>query len=156
MRFRLLGCCAMLLPLVGSAENWPQWRGPTMNGVSGEQNLPVRWSTTENVAWKLAMPSKSGATPIIWGDRIFLNVADGGELYLWCVDKAKGAVLWKKQIAGGDYRINKQNMSSPSPVTDGKSVFAMTGVGVMKAFDFAGKELWARDMQKDYGKFGLK
>jgi outer membrane protein assembly factor BamB len=127
-----------------------------MNGVSGEQNLPVRWSTTENVAWKLAMPSKSGATPIIWGDRIFLNVADGGELYLWCVDKAKGAVLWKKQIAGGDYRINKQNMSSPSPVTDGKSVFAMTGVGVMKAFDFAGKELWARDMQKDYGKFGLK
>ncbi len=125
-----------------------------MNGVSGEQNLPVRWSTTENVAWKLAMPSKSGATPIIWGDRIFLNVAEGGELSLWCVDKTKGEVLWKKPIAGGDYKINKQNMSSPSPVTDGKAVFAMTGIGVFKAFDFAGKELWARDLQKDYGKFG--
>jgi len=105
--------------------------------------------------WKLAMPSKTGATPIIWGNRIFLNVADGGNLYLWCVDKAKGEPLWKKPIAGGNYQINKQNMSSPSPVTDGTAVFAMTGVGVLKAFDFAGNELWVRDIQQDYGKFGL-
>jgi outer membrane protein assembly factor BamB len=145
----------LLLPLVGYAENWPQWRGPSLNGVSGEQNLPVRWSTSENVAWKLGMPSKTGATPIIWGNRIFLNVADGGNLYLWCVDKAKGEPLWKKPIAGGNYQINKQNMSSPSPVTDGAAVYAMTGVGVLKAFDFAGNELWVRDIQQDYGKFGL-
>ena len=153
MRLRL--CWMMLLPLVGYAENWPQWRGPSLNGISGEQNLPVRWSTTENVVWKLAMPSKTGATPIIWGNRIFLNVADGGNLYLWCVDKAKGEPLWKKPIAGGNYQINKQNMSSPSPVTDGAAVYAMTGVGVLKAFDFAGNELWVRDIQQDYGKFGL-
>jgi outer membrane protein assembly factor BamB len=101
------------------------------------------------------MPSKTGATPIIWGNRIFLNVADGGNLYLWCVDKAKGEPLWKKPIAGGNYQINKQNMSSPSPVTDGAAVYAMTGVGVLKAFDFAGNELWVRDIQQDYGKFGL-
>ena len=155
MRLRLCWTWMMLLPLVGYAENWPQWRGPSLNGISGEQNLPVRWSTTENVVWKLAMPSKTGATPIIWGNRIFLNVADGGNLYLWCVDKAKGEPLWKKPIAGGNYQINKQNMSSPSPVTDGTAVFAMTGVGVLKGFDFAGNELWMRDIQKDYGKFGL-
>jgi outer membrane protein assembly factor BamB len=153
MRLRL--CWMLLLPLVGYAENWPQWRGPSLNGVSGEQNLPVRWSTTENVVWKLGMPSKTGATPIIWGNRIFLNVADGGNLYLWCVDKAKGEPLWKKPIAGGNYQINKQNMSSPSPVTDGAAVYAMTGVGVLKAFDFAGNVLWVRDIQQDYGKFGL-
>ena len=155
MRLRLCWTWMMLLPLVGYAENWPQWRGPSLNGVSGEQNLPVRWSTSENVAWKLGMPSKTGATPIIWGNRIFLNVADGGNLYLWCVDKAKGEPLWKKPIAGGNYQINKQNMSSPSPVTDGAAVYAMTGVGVLKAFDFAGNELWVRDIQQDYGKFGL-
>lgn len=153
MRFH--PCWMILLPLAGYAENWPQWRGPSLNGISSEQNLPVRWSTTGNVAWKLAMPSKTGATPIIWGNRIFLNVAEGGSLYLWCVDKAKGQPLWKKLLAGGDYQINKQNMSSPSPVTDGTAVFAMTGVGVLKAFDFAGNELWVRDIQKDYGKFGL-
>jgi outer membrane protein assembly factor BamB len=141
------------IPLV--AENWPNWRGPSSNGISKEQGLPVRWSQTENIAWKLAMPSKSGATPIIWGNNIFLNVAEGGTLHLWRVDKAKGMVIWKKPIADGDYNINKQNMSSPSPVTDGTNVWVMTGVGIFKAFDYDGKELWMRDIQKDYGKFGL-
>jgi outer membrane protein assembly factor BamB len=74
---------------------------------------------------------------------------------LWCADKSKGTLLWKKGIASGNYKINKQNMSSPSPVTDGKSVYAMTGTGVLKGFDFDGHELWMRDIQKDYGKFGL-
>ncbi len=140
------------------AENWPQWRGPQLNGTSREKGLPVKWSQTENVAWKLAMPSRSGATPIVWNDRVFLNVAlfdATGDLELWCVDRGKGTVLWKRPLGGGNHRERKQNMSSPSPVTDGKTVWVMTGTGVFKAFDFAGKELWARDIQKDYGRFGL-
>ena len=141
----LLAACA------ASAENWPQWRGPNSNGISGEKGLPVRWSRTENVAWKLDLPSRSGATPIIWGELIFLNVADGDNLELWTVDRKTGTVKWKAPLAGGNYKINKQNMSSPSPVTDGKTVWVMTGLGIFKAFDFAGKELWARDIQKDYG-----
>jgi outer membrane protein assembly factor BamB len=149
-----LWLCA--LSALAQAEDWPQWRGPNLNGTSSEKDLPLRWSTTENIAWKLAMPSKTGATPIIWGNQIFLNVADTDHnLYLWCVDKNKGAILWKKLLTGGNYQINKQNMSSPSPVTDGASVFAMTGVGVLKGFDLAGNQLWMRDIQKEYGRFGL-
>ena len=141
--------------LQGLAEDWPQWRGPSLNGLSTEKNLPVHWSTSENVAWKLAMPSKTASTPIIWGNYIFLNVADGDDLALWCVDKAKGTLVWKKPVARGNYKINKQNMSSPSPVTDGKNVYVMTGIGVLKGFDFSGNELWMREIQKDYGRFGL-
>ena len=63
-----------------AAENWPQWRGPPLNGVSAETDLPLRWSKTENIAWKLALPAWSGSTPIVWGDRIFLNVAEGRNL----------------------------------------------------------------------------
>lgn len=137
------------------AGNWPQWRGPAGNGVSPEKGLPVKWSTSENVEWKLPMPSRSGATPVIWGDHIFLNAADSDRLEIWAVDRTAGSVLWKSSMGGGNYKINKQNMSSPSPVTDGKTVWAMTGTGIVKAFDFAGKELWSRDIQKDYGKFGL-
>ena len=55
----------------------------------------------------------------------------------------------------GQLPINKQNMSSPSPVTDGSGVSVLTGLGVLKGFDLKGKELWARDIQKDYGRFGL-
>ena len=149
-----------------SADNWPQWRGPHHTGASPEKGLPVKWSTAtgENIAWKLTMPSRSGATPIIWGDTVFLNVATApggtpeapvGELELWAVDRAAGTVKWKKPLADRNYMQRKQNMSSPSPVTDGRTVWVMTGVGILKAFDFSGKELWTRDIQKDYGLFGL-
>ncbi len=157
MRDRSIGAFVVLMLTisVAYAENWPQWRGPNLNGVSGEKNLPVKWTTEENVIWKVAMPAWSGSTPIIWRDRIFLNVADGDNLFLWCVDKSKGEALWKKPLGGGNVKMRKQNMSSPSPVTDGSSVYVMTGTGVLKGFDFNGRELWARDIQKDYGEFGL-
>jgi outer membrane protein assembly factor BamB len=152
------GLMAMATAATLSAENWPQWRGPAKNGVSTERGLPVKWSTTENITWKLPMPGRSGSTPIIWGETIFLNIGtpdQSGDLELWSLDRADGRVRWKKHIAGGNHIERKQNMSSPSPVTDGQTVWVMTGVGVLKAFDFSGKELWMRDIQKDYGRFGL-
>src|SRR5688500_5168546 len=91
------------------ADNWPNWRGPTLN-----------------VAWKLPLPAYSGSTPIIWGERIFLSVATGsksGNLELWAIDRSKPTVAWKRPIAGGNHIERKQNMSSPSPVTDGKRVW---------------------------------
>jgi outer membrane protein assembly factor BamB len=150
---------ALLLAVVSlvpvSAGNWPQWRGPAANGVSDEKNLPAKWTADENVAWKLAMPGLSGSTPIIWGNLIFLNAAEGDELFLWCIDRTKGALAWKKALGGGNLKMRKHNMSSPSPVTDGRYVYVMTGTGILKGFDFTGRELWSRDVQKDYGAFGL-
>ena len=156
LAFLSIGCLAFVVTL--SAENWPAWRGPLANGVSGEKGLPIKWSTTENIAWKLAVPSRSGATPIIWGDHIFLNVATAlstGDLELWAVDRKKGEPLWKRPLGGGNMKLQKQNMSTPSPVTDGTTVWVMTGTGMLKAFDFKGTELWTRDVQKEYGRFGL-
>jgi len=161
VRALLLVVALSLTAAVSSAENWPQWRGPSLNGLSGERNLPVKWSRTDNVSWKLPLPAWSGSTPIVWGDRIFLNVADdlkvrdGDNLHLWCVDRANGAVLWKRPLGAGNHQEQKQNMSTPSPVTDGTHVWVMTGTGILKAFDFNGTEKWRRDIQKDYGRFGL-
>ena len=141
-----------------AAEQWPQWRGPDLNGASKETGLARTWSPTQNIAWKLPTPSRTGATPIVWGDIIFLNVATAeftGDLELWAVDRNKQAVLWKKPLGSGNMAGRKQNMSTPSPVTDGRTVWVMTGTGILKAFDFAGAEKWARDIQKDYGAFGL-
>ena len=158
---RLVWVVVVLAVIAGRgvlAENWPHWRGPSANGVSAETNLPVSWSATENVAWKLPLPAYSGSTPIIWGDLVFLSVAtsnETGDLELWAVDRKTQAVRWTRSLAGGNHIERKQNMSSPSPVTDGRHVWVMTGVGVLKAFDFAGQELWARDIQGDYGRFGL-
>jgi outer membrane protein assembly factor BamB len=137
------------------ASDWPHWRGPTRDGVSTETGLPVEWSTSKNVRWKIPMPDRSGSTPILFSETIFLNVAEAGALHLWALDRKDGSLRWKAFLSGGDHRERKQNMSSPSPLTDGKSVWVMTGTGILKAFDFAGKELWSRDIQKDYGRFGL-
>ncbi|MBI3405185.1 MAG: PQQ-binding-like beta-propeller repeat protein [Acidobacteria bacterium] len=154
-----IALAAILIPASPPADrpqtNWPQWRGPHMDGTSDEKNLPEKWSTEENIAWKLALPAFSGSTPIIWEDRIFISTADGDDIYLWCVDRKTGTMLWKKILGSGNVKMRKQNMSSPSPVVDGKNVYIMTGTGILKAFSFKGDELWSRDIQKDYGKFGL-
>jgi outer membrane protein assembly factor BamB len=162
MRSRLLPLLlAAIAQVTLGADNWPQWRGPALNGVSGEKNLPVKWTHTENVTWKLPLPAWSGSTPIVWGDRVFLNVADdlkvthGDNLHLWCIDRSKGTIAWQRPLGGGNHQERKQNMSTPSPVTDGTGVWVMTGTGILKAFDFNGTERWTRDIQKDYGRFGL-
>jgi outer membrane protein assembly factor BamB len=149
-----------ILALAAAVQDWPAWRGPSGNGVSTETNLPLTWSRNEHIAWKLAMPSFSGSTPVVAGGRIFLNVAEDVHsreavtLHLWCVDRDSGTLLWQRPLGGGNRQERKQNMSSPSPVTDGRRVWVMTGTGVLKAFDVAGTELWARDIQQDYGRFG--
>jgi outer membrane protein assembly factor BamB len=146
---------AALIAASAQSADWPQWRGPEANGSSRETGLPFRWSPTENVAWSLPLPGPSGSTPILTGDRIFLNVADGNDLALWCVGRAKGDVLWKRPLGAGNVTMRKHNMSSPSPVTDGKSVYVMTGTGILKGFSLDGQERWARDLPKEYGPFGL-
>ena len=157
MKLRLIQSFFVVLVLTGvaHAENWPQWRGPNLNGLSYEKNLPSKWTTEENIIWKLALPGVSGSTPIVWGDLIFLSVAEGDNLALWCVNRKKGEVIWKKPLGAGNVKMRKGNMSSPSPVTDGKNVFVMTGTGIFKGFDFKGNELWSREIQKDYGEFGM-
>src|SRR5688572_13100378 len=87
------------------AENWPQWRGPQNNGVSGEKGLPTTWSKTENVAWRLPLPGSAGATPVVWDKSIFLTSADGNDLVLMKCS-TDGKEIWKKAISGG----NKKSM----------------------------------------------
>lgn len=154
--------------------DWPQWRGPELNGVSGETGLPTRWSDTENVAWKTPLPSWSGATPIVWGTRVFVmspSAPDdaaqptvgrrlprggrqhpgGGDILLICLDAEDGRPLWQKVVGSGNALFGKHNMASPSPSTDGQRVYAMTGTGVVAAFTMDGQEVWRRDLAADYG-----
>jgi outer membrane protein assembly factor BamB len=146
---------AVAVPSLDAAD-WPQWRGPELRGTSPERDLPVRWSARENVGFKLALPAGGASTPIVSGDRIFLNVAEGETVQLWCVNRRSGAVTWKRPLgSGAGHAHRKHNMATPSPVTDGQRVFALTGNGVLKGFDLQGRELWTRDIQKEYGPFGL-
>src|SRR5436190_9853111 len=153
--FRTLAL-AFTLPLAVHAADWPQWRGPAFNGTSPDKNLPAEW-TNENIKWQTPLPGFSGATPVISGDTIFLTSPDANKnLLLFCLDRKDGKVRWQKEVVtGGNVDKGRGNMASPSPVTDGKAVYALFGTGHLAAYDFAGKELWQRDLGKDYGKFAI-
>ena len=154
---RVLALAALLCTAFAArGENWAQWRGPNFNGSSPEKNLPSSWSDTEGVKWSTPLPGPSGATPAIWGDTVFVSTPDDNkDLLLFCLDRKDGKVRWKKQLSTGNLSKGRGNMASPSPVTDGKSVFMLYGTGDLAALDFDGKILWQRNLGADYGRFAI-
>ncbi len=158
LRHCLLITAPCLITSTAIAENWPSWRGPAGTGVSSEKNLPTEWSPEKNVAWKLPLPGPAGATPVVWGDRIFLtSVNEAGELLLIAVDTS-GKPLWQQVVASGNQnaRGDEGNSASPSPVTDGKHVWAFMGEGTLACYTVDGAEVWKKNVQDSYGKFSIQ
>ncbi len=151
------------------ASNWPAWRGDG-TGLSSEKNLPLEWSDTKNVRWKVPVPGYGWSCPVVWGDRIFLTKAisekqqaplrkgpGGGEeapdtIYRWevhCLERATGKTLWKQVAAehkprSGNHLSN--TFASETPVTDDERVYAYFGqVGVF-CYDVTGKLVWSHDL----------
>jgi outer membrane protein assembly factor BamB len=171
---RIIWTALALLCTTGTtmAENWPQWRGPNGDGVSEETGLPLKWDEKTNVLWKC--PIADGAsTPSIWGDAIFVTAQDGETLSLIKINATKGEVEWSRKVAkaalpdkseprlkDADARRHQKfhrfhNMASPTPATDGEVVVAHFGNGELAAYDFDGKQLWVRNLQKDHGDYTI-
>ena len=158
MSFRTLAVLALaaFLALPATASNWPHWRGPAHSGVASDTGVPVNWGPEENVDWKIPMPGLSGSTPIVWGDQIFVSVVDDGQIELWTLSRDDGSLQWKKPLGRHpSEKTRKGNMSSPSPVSDGEAVWVVTGTGVVAGFGLDGRSMWQRDLQGEFGKFGI-
>lgn len=162
MRCPLASCLLLsvfcVIPGMVSAEDWPSWRGPSGTGISSETNLPTEWSPEKNVAWKLALPGPAGATPVVWGNQIFLtSVNDAGELLLMSVDTS-GKLLWQQVVASGNQnaRGDEGNSASPSPVTDGRHVWTFMGEGTLACYTVSGEQVWKQNVQDAYGKFSIQ
>ena len=146
---------AFVFAWTAQAENWPQWRGPYLNGSTTEKGLVDTWSKTENVVWVTPLPGYSGSTPVIWNDHVFVSSPDEQKnLLFFCLDRKTGKVRWQRKVVeNGDIEKGRNNSTSPSPVTDGKVAVVMYATGDVAAFDFDGKELWTRQLASEYGKF---
>ena len=151
---------AMLVALWLSiyAENWSPWRGPAYNGSSPEKNLPSEFSKTQNIKWTAALPGPSAATPIVWGDQVYVSSTDQKTktLRALCLDRRTGKILWDQETGVGYSQDDNSNFASPSPVTDGKAAVFLYGNGILAAFDPTGKSLWSHNLQKDYGQFAYQ
>lgn len=134
------------------AENWPSWRGPKGDGVAAGKGYPTRWSKTENVAWKIALPGKGSSTPVVWGERVFVTCGVDGKNTILCLDR-NGKTLWNT-AAGNETpgKHKKATGANPSAVTDGKHVYAYFKSGDLVCLDMDGKLVWQRNLQELFGK----
>ena len=140
------------------ADNWPLWRGPTGAGISSDKDLPIKWSATENVRWRVPLPGPCHSSPIVWGDRVFVTQAvdDGKRRTLMCFNRADGKLLWQSQVTYAEPEPISPNNTfcAGSPATGGERVYVCFGSAGASAYDFEGKELWHRDLGKVTNAFG--
>src|SRR4029079_17301350 len=138
------------------AENWPAWRGPKGDGTTPEANLPLTWSATENVKWKVALPGPGNSTPIVWGDRVFLTQADGDRRTVMAFARKDGKLLWEEgpKVKEKERTHETNPPASGSQVTDGERVIAWFGSAGAWCWDIAGKELWHVDLGKQDHEWG--
>lgn len=140
------------------ADNWPQWRGTSGDGISVEKSIPTSWSTTDNVSWRAPLPGQGGATPAVWQDRIFVTSAAGNDLVLICLRSQDGQQLWQRKVTSGnqDARAGEGNSASPSPSTDGKHVWVFFSTGILACYDIDGNEIWKFDVGDRFGKLDIQ
>ena len=143
-----------------AAAEWPQFRGPTGDGHSPARQVPHRWSATENVAWKTAVPGRGWSSPVLAGGRLYLTSAeaqagsDALTLEALCFDAADGRLLWKSVVFGqatdapGIHRKNSH--ASPTPIVDGDRLYVHFGHMGTAALDLAaeGRVLWRNAIVK--------
>ena len=139
-------------------EDWPNWRGPFYNGSAIANDLPTKFSPTENVRWKLSLPGPAGSTPIVFGDHVLLTSFDSksGKVLGIALDRTTGKILWQHDLGKGKSETTpgmENYMACPSPVTDGKIIVFHTGRGELVALDYLGNLNWRTNIQRTYGDF---
>jgi outer membrane protein assembly factor BamB len=149
---------------------WPQWRGPYATGVSKTADPPTEWNESKNVRWKVEIPGRGSASPIVWGDRIFVLSAipagasgapshqprggvqprDVHQFVVLALDRASGRVVWQRTAREatpheGSHQDNG-TWASSSAITDGQRVYAYFESEGLYAYDMGGKLLWEKDL----------
>lgn len=150
MRWSIVASLILISAACG-ADNWPQFRGPTGDGVAVGTGYPTTWSEKENIVWKTPIHDKGWSSPVIWGDQIWLTTAkdDGTELFAVCLDRASGKVLRDVKLFTVKMPpdVKKYNsFATPTPVIEAGRVFVHFGTHGTACLDTKTAEvLWKRD-----------
>jgi outer membrane protein assembly factor BamB len=162
-----------LSAITASAQNWPSFRGPNASGVADGTKPPTTWDAekSQNLLWKTAIPGLSHASPIVWGNQIYvitaisddaksgfiakdrgIGLANDDAKHTWMIyalDKRNGRILWSNKAYEGVPRAKrhvKATQANSTPVTDGRYVVALFGSEGLACYDTNGKLLWKQDL----------
>lgn len=154
----MIWCLACLWSVGVHGENWPGWRGPQRTGVTSDTGVPISWSATDMVLWKAPLSGKGTSNPIVWENRVIVTESlgrDQSELQILCFSRDSGRLIWRQKLWGTAptlyYAVS--GMASPSPVTDGKHIYAFFGTGDVFCLDLDGQLVWQRALAEEYGVF---
>lgn len=149
----------LVLTLLLTASDWPQFRGPTGQGQSDEHGLPLNWSETTNVRWKTAIPGRGWSSPVVQGDRIWLTTAteDGKSLRAISVDRNSGAIIQNVEVfrlKSAKLTNSKNSFASPTPLIDGDHVYVHFGAFGTACLTQSGEIVWKTRLEYDNGQHG--
>src|SRR5438445_2733682 len=143
----------LLISAPALAEDWPQFRGPTGQGVSTAKNVPIKWSATTNVVWKKEIPGQGWSSPVLLDGKIYLTtaLAEGNipmSLRALCVDPKSGEILWNKEVfhraTVPSIKHDKNSFASPTPIVTSDRLYVHFGHLGTAALDLAGNVLWTQ------------
>ncbi len=157
-------------------NNWPEWRGPFMDGTVPDSGYPLSWSPQKNVLWKTAIPGYGHSSPIVWEDRIFLTSCPATpsqkpksartvsneklDRFLFCIDRQSGKIIWKKLVVQAPLEPihNLNSFASSTPATNGKYVYVTfldNPYVRIACYDFAGNQIWLKTPGKFFSMHGF-
>jgi outer membrane protein assembly factor BamB len=157
--FHLVSAASLFLLSTGlfdsSHESWPQFRGPTGQGVYAGAHLPLEWSPSKNIVWKQPVPGKGWSSPILLDNRIYLTTAvpqgagkqSDQSLRVLCLDAENGKTIWEKEVIHQDDATaptihGKNSHASPTPLTDGQRLYAHFGHQGIACLSLEGAIVW--------------
>ncbi len=155
MRLALLALIMFSGASIASAGDWTGFRGTGGTATSQESSLPIQWAADENVRWKAELPGRGLSNPVIAEGKIYVTASSGNKdrrLHVLCFDEKTGKKLWERQFeaTGSTACHPKSCMAAPTPVTDGKYVYALFATGDIAALNVKGELLWYRSLVSDY------
>src|SRR5437016_4326960 len=151
--FRISFLLSLVISICAAAcaEDWPEFRGPTGQGLSTATNVPVEWSATKNVTWKSEIPGHGWSSPVLAGDRIYLTTATGDaaalSLRALCLEAGSGKILWNVEVfrpdpAAARAMHQKNSPASATPIVSGDRLYVHFGHLGTAALDLTGTILW--------------
>lgn len=179
-----LNAAALLAADPAALDNWHHWRGPLANGTGPHADPPVTWDAKTNIKWHVDLPGKSSATPIVWGDTVFVITAvDTGkkgkpediapvdakferktepptnyhQFWVYAFDRNAGKPRWKHMAAEKvphEGHHETHSYAAGSPTTDGKRLYVSFGSFGIYCYDLDGKQLWSRELGRIISRLG--
>lgn len=150
-------CLLVSLCHADSPSAWPAFLGQGASAVTAD-SLPLTWAPNKNIAWQIDLPGDGQSSPIVWGDRVFVTAVEGpmkDTNHVLAFSLTDGKQLWKHSFESSDKIKTSLYVSraAPTPVTDGKHVYAFFESGDLVCLSLDGQEQWRRSITSDYGKY---